>query len=172
MKKLDSMPIDERLKLIYSSKELTEKMDSMNYEELDCLLRDYLEKLDGCRYSFGMYEDNVIRVQNERDFLYSFKDIQEDFCLTDKIHNKFNQCWKLYLADSNLWRHHAELLADMYEEYLNEIIKYYEDVSYDIYCKEDTPGVSVLLDLIDCNEYFSDVYVRDDGRLVCEKFLN
>lgn len=166
------MPVDERLKLIYSSKELTEKMDSMNYEELDSVLDDYLRKLDGSKYSFGMYNQNYINVENERDFLLSFKDIQEDFCLTDKIHKKFNQCWKLYLADSNLWRHHAELLADMYEEYLNETIKYYEDVSYDIYCKDDTPAVRELLDLMDCNEYFSDVYVRDDGRLVCEKFLN
>lgn len=166
------MPIDERLKLIYSSKELTKKMDRMNYQELDFVLNDYLRKLDGSKYSFGMYNQNYINVENERDFLLSFKDIQEDFCFTDKIHNKFNQCWKLYLADSNLWRHHVEALADMYDEYLNNTIKYYDGVSYDIYCKDDTPSVRELLDVMDCNKCFSDVYVRDDGRLVCEKFLN
>lgn len=172
MKKLDSMPIDERLKLIFSSKELTERMNDMNSSEVDLILDDYLRKLEGCSYSFGCYADNILRVKDERDFLLSFKEIQNNFCFTDKIHNKFQQCWKLYLADSNLLRHHVEALADMYEEYLNETIKYYEGVSYDIYCKDDTPAVRELLDLMDCNEYFSDVYVRDDGRLVCEKFLN
>ena len=172
MKKLDSMPVDERLKLIYSSKELSSKMDEMNSFELDNILRDYLDDLDGCEWSWEMYGGAKIRVTDERGFLVAFKAIQEDFCFSEKIHKKFQHCWKLYLADSNLLIHHEELLADMYEEYLNETIKYYEDVSYDIYCKNDTQKVRELLDFIDSNECFSDVYVRDDGRLVCEKFLN
>ena len=183
MKKLDSMPIDERLKLIYSSKELTEKMENAVYFNCDNELSDYLDGIKGVKYSIGMYNQNFMSLNDSGwrevydrpayDFLLSLSDLNKRLCFSDKIERKIKQCWSLYYSSSNLFEYECARLVDLYFDYLLATVRYYEDLSYAIHCKDEkSEKVTDLLDLMDCNGYFDGVYVRSDGRLVCEKFLN
>ncbi len=176
MIKLNSLPTEKQLELVYSSEKLTKRLESIVEENCEFTLFDYLNPLEGVEYSFGMYDQKYLRLKASGwsykwespacDFLSSLEKLNKDYCFSDKIEKKLEQCKKLYFANSNLWEWHVGQLATLYEEFLVRSVKYYEDVHYDIHCRKNTSDLREYVEIA-C---FDDVYVREDDKLVSEVF--
>lgn len=167
VKLLDLKP-DQFLAVVYTSKKLTEELNQHIYDafnDFDCheMLEPYLK---GCRnWSIGLYNQNYIEVSDKDDFLEAVGQHIQALATTDKVIKAYNKCQKLKQANSNLFGYTVENeLRDAVLDEINQTAKYYEDLSYQVYCKETTnEQLNDWIDseIIGCERYPFDTLVID-----------
>lgn len=166
--KLLDLKSDQFLAVVYTSKKLTEELNQRIYDafnDFDCpeMLEPYLK---GCSdWSIGLYNQNYIEVSDKDDFLEAVGQHIQALATTDKVIKAYNKCQKLKQANSNLFGYTVENeLRDAVLDEINQTAKYYEDLSYQVYCKETTnEQLNDWIDseIIGCERYPFDTLVID-----------
>lgn len=167
VKLLDLKPA-QFLAVVYTSKKLTEELNQRIYDafnDFDCpeMLEPYLK---GCRYwSIGLYNNNYIEVSDKDDFLEAVGQHIQALATTDKVIKAYNKCQKLKQTNSNLFGYTVENeLRDAVLDEINQTAKYYEDLSYQVYCKEtanEQLNEWIDSEIIGCERYPFDTLVID-----------
>lgn len=167
VKLLDLKP-EQFLAVVYTSKKLTEELNQRIYDafnDFDCpeMLKPYLK---GCRdWSIGLYNRNYLTVSDTDDFLEAVGQHIQALATTDKVIKAYNKCQKLKQANSNLFGYTVENeLRDAVLDEINQTAKYYEDLSYQVYCKEtanEKLNEWIDSEIIGCERYPFDTLVID-----------
>lgn len=167
VKLLDLKP-EQFLAVVYTSKKLTEELNQLIYDafnDFDCpeMIRPYLK---GCSdWSIGLYNSNYLTVGDTDDFLEAVGQHIKALATTDKVIKAYNKCQKLKQANSNLFGYTVENeLRDAVLDEINQTAKYYEDLSYQVYCKEtanEQLNEWIYSQIIDCESYPFDTLVID-----------
>lgn len=167
VKLLDLQPA-QFLAIVYTSKELTEKLDQCIYAAFDDF--EYREMIEpyakGCsNWSVGLYNNNYIEVSDKDAFLEAVGRHIQLLATTDKVFKAYNKCQKLKHSDSNLFGYTvANELRDAVLDEINQTTKYYEDLSYQVYCKETAnEQLNAWIDgeIIGCLRYPFDTLILD-----------
>lgn len=167
VKLLDLRPA-QFLAAVYTSKELTDKLNNCIYEAFsDFECREMLEPyLKGCSdWSIGIYNNNYIEISDKDDFLEAVGQHIRALATTDKVIKAYNKCQKLKQANSNLFGYTVEneLRGAVLDE-INQTAKYYEDLSYQVYCKEianEQLNEWIDSEIIGCERYPFDTLILD-----------
>lgn len=168
MKSLKSQSYDIILNKIYESNTLTERLkEYVEMSEMD-YVDDILRCFKGCNYEFGLYNHNWIKVYNYNDFLDGILTAIYNFGFTEKIEKLVHKAEKL--KDSNLFAYTIHQVIAAIVEYLNDILKYVEDILYKIYNKEISEDLFNYFQFID--DIIDGIYIDDNGNLLCIQKLN
>lgn len=161
----------ELLSVILSKKKLSEMLyNRISSSEIDFYLDDKLRcfKRGTIDYEIGVYNRNYFRLTNDDygtcyDFLCGVEDSIASFDGTDKLKRLAGQCRKL--INSNLFCSKVKQLCELYyDEEIEPIVKFVEDCSYDIYCKNSES--KNLLDYADLFwEDYGDAFYIEDGEV-------
>lgn len=126
------------LLVAYQNKAYTEAIDEAintyaNYD-FEEFITNYL---DGCaNYSFGLYCANYLHIQDPDRFFEAMTDKVKEIATSEKVIKAVEKCQKLKDANSNLFAYTVENeLKNALADEAQQIASYYEDLSYQVYCK-------------------------------------
>lgn len=137
MKKFSQLTEQEQIQLLKRDENLRNKLD--NYVQ-DCEM-DWLSDKLACvkpglsDWEYGFYNRNFYRLGDLDKFVEGVQKSIYNFGSTDKLKRLADQCEKLQYT--NLYEHHVKKLASLYfEEEIDMIVEYTENVCYKIYCND------------------------------------
>ena len=135
MKKFSELSAEEFRNVVMNSKELCEKLYGLIADSEMVIIEDKISTVkDGLKdWSVGGFNDNYLLVDDASAFLEGVRDSIETFGGGDDLENDVSHCSKL--NGTNLFRHYAERLANLYlEDELQPICDYISD------CYDETHG--------------------------------
>lgn len=135
MKKIGEMNLQEFETIVNRSKVLRDKLDNFIQEEELDFIREKLSKVKNSlsNWTIGFFERNFVTIKDYDDFVSGVRDYVDCYGSSEKLEKLLSQCEKL--AGTNLFRHHANLLKELWmDEEINSIVKYVEDASMELYC--------------------------------------
>lgn len=156
------MESEQALRIILQSDTLRRKFDEyimdveMDYitDKLNCFDRSCAD------WEFGFYNQNHLRVRNENysDFLAGIRKSASMYGLSEKLYKLLSQTEKL--NGTNLFAYHVEKVCKrFFEEEIEDVREYVEDVSFAMYCKDIDKFYELGADsYLEC---FTDWYLDD-----------
>jgi len=159
---LKELSIEKLFEVVSKSLELRQSFDNYVWECEWDYISDKLEimKTAVSNYEIGICNYNYIRVSDYADFVESARECEKMFGLSTKCEKLLSLCEKL--RETNLFEYHAKRFAEMwFDEEIQSVVKWCEDMSYQLYCMNHSSDIDdYLLCWAENVDYYFD---EDDG---------
>lgn len=140
VKLLDLEPA-QFLAVCYTNSELKDKLNTVIYDafndfEFGDMIKPYFK--NGVRdYSIGLYNQNYFDITDEAGFMEDVADHIKELATSEPVIKAYNHCKALRDKDSNLFAYTVQTrLKEAVLAEINHIARYYEDLSYCVYCND------------------------------------
>ena len=164
MRALNTLPAAELMPVILKNETLCKMFDDYIQDSEQIYLEDKLSCFNwsGVDYSIGFYNPNYFTMKDAADFLNGVYKSIRSFGSTQNLERLYNLCEKL--SGTNLFEYHCrKLCALYYHEEIEPSIKFVEDLSYKLYCRQYSPEMD---DFIECfADRLDNIYINDDGNI-------
>lgn len=135
---LTNLPAHQFLAVVYTSKDLTEKLDDLIHERANEELNEQIcTWLNGCDYNIGLFNPNHIQVRDSYAFLDGIEEKVANVSASQRTIDIMEKCKKL--RQSNLFDYTVK--KELYEaimEEIKQITSHFEALSYSVFCKDVT----------------------------------
>ena len=107
-------------------------------------------------WEIGLCNPNYIRVRDYDSFIFYARECEVHFGLSERNEKYLKLCEKL--RGTNLFEYHAKQFAEMwFKDEIQSIVKYVEDLSYNVYCgKNPVDAYDYLECWKECVDYIFD----------------
>ena len=111
-------------------------------------------------WEVGLCNPNFMHVKDYKSFIYYARECTKIYGLSDRGEKYLAQCEKL--EGTNLFEYHAKQFAEIwFNDEIQDVVKYVEDLSYKVYCGKDTKE---SYDYLECwAENVDYIYDEEDG---------
>ena len=159
---LKELPLEKLFEVVSNSVTLRSSFDNYVWESEYDYISDKLQVMRPAisDYEIGLCNRNFMRVSDYSEFVNCARECEKSFGLSINCKKKLSQCEKL--RGTNLFEHYAKALAEMwFKDEIQDIVKWCEDMSYEIYCGKHNTDID---DYLSCwAENVGYIYNEEDG---------